>query len=61
MKSFRQKRKDLIEDMAVGMITDESMHKKNFDLGKLDILNELLDDDFYDDLIDTLTTGEQYE
>lgn len=58
MKALSGQRRDLIESMAAGMVTGESIHQKNFDLGKLSVINEILSDDFYDDLIDTLTTGE---
>jgi len=51
MRNFLARRKDILDDLAAGMITEESMHKKNFDLGKLEIINELLDEDLYEDLI----------
>lgn len=58
IRDLKERRKDIMADMAVDMITEESMHKKNFDLGKLSIINELLDEDFYEDLIDSLIANE---
>ena len=57
MYQFHQNRADLLRQIATGMITNESAPEKNFMLGKIELLNDILDEDFYQDLIESLQGG----
>lgn len=57
LRQFHQNRIDIVNDLVSTKITSDTMHDKNFKLGKLELLNEVLDDDFFNDLIESLQEG----
>ena len=44
----------MISVILNGQITDENMGDKNFRLGRLDVLNHLISEELFDDLIDSM-------
>lgn len=51
----------MIHDLAAGLIDNNTIHEKNFKLGKLELLNDLTRAEFFRDLIDTLNAGGEHE
>jgi hypothetical protein len=57
LSQFEESRVDLISQIASGRITADNAAEKNFMLGKLELLNQVLDEEFYTDLIESLQEG----
>lgn len=54
LNQLYDERNAIVADFGLGMITEESIHKKNFQAGKLELLNQLLDEDFFKELIEDM-------
>lgn len=53
-KGFEEEQKALVNFMVSGVIDVDSMHDKNFKLGRLALLSELLDIDYFEELVDDI-------
>ena len=60
MKELNNNRDDLKSSASHGLITADTINQKNYDLGKLELLNYLLDEDFYQGIVEDLE-GEEDE
>ena len=54
LRLMRDEREIVIGTILRGEISKENVGSKNFSLGKLELLNDLLDDDLYGDLVAAL-------
>ena len=54
LNQLSNERDAIVADFGLGMITEDSIHKKNFQAGKLELLNQMLDDDFFRELIEDM-------